>query len=475
MGNTLTVKGSYVGNNGAIVLNTVMNDDNSPSDRLVLDGGRASGNTALVVKRAGGNGAQTNKGILLVDARNGATTDQNAFSLSPSSDGYRQGVGTLAAGPYDYSLKRSGNGGVADSWYLTSAGNACTTNAALCPPPGQPAPQTGGQPASQTGGQPASQPQLRPEVGSYLQNRYAASSMLFHTLHERQGQAPGMIGKDLGESSDANGWVRVMGKVGSRTGADGMDISGTRYLIHAGSDLARFNVGEEGSFRVGAMAAYGNNSSRANNGVLGSRGSVDGFGAGVYGTWYGHRDILTGPYVDSWLMYGRFRNTVSGQGLPTERYNASSLTASLEAGYSFPLYENGNNRMFIEPQGQIIVSNYRAGDHTESTRTLVSGQSGSSVTTRLGVRVHGNVDDDHGMKQMRAFAEMNWWHGPASQSIAFDGIHVNDGLPANRFEAKVGLQGNVTKAVSVWGSVGFEVGARNYAAGTVQVGTKYSW
>jgi outer membrane autotransporter protein len=206
---------------------------------------------------------------------------------------------------------------------------------------------------------------------------------------------------------------------------------------------------------------------------------VDGYSAGVYGTWYGNKDILSGPYVDTWVMYGAFNNKVNGQGLPTESYKSSNVAASLETGYSFPIYENqgekGGTRMFIEPQAQVIVSNYSAGDHTEQNGTVVSGQSGSSVTTRVGVRLHGNVQDDAGMKQMRPFAEVNWWHGPGSQSIAFDGITVNDGLPSNRLEGKVGLQGNVTQHVSVWGSVGFEAGAHDYTAGKAQVGMKYSW
>jgi len=172
--------------------------------------------------------------------------------------------------------------------------------------------------------------------------------------------------------------------------------------------------------------------------------------------------------------------SLAGSGFPDghrqislEKYDNS------EGGYSFPIYENrtenGGTRMFIEPQAQVIVSNYSAGDHTEHNGTVVSGMSGSSVTTRVGVRLHGNVQDDHGMKQMRPFAEVNWWHGPGSQSIAFDGITVNDGLPSNRLEGKVGLQGNVTQHVSVWGSIGFEAGAHDYTAGKAQVGMKYSW
>ncbi len=479
VGNQLVVKGDYVGNNGQVILGTVKGDDSSATDKLVIDGGRASGNTALVIKHAGGNGAQTNQGIRLVETRNGATTDTTAFNLSAASDGYRAGVGTIAAGPYDYSLKRGGNGGVINDWYLSSVGTTCDTNSKLCPQP--PVPPTPGPTPDPTPinpdviPAPDPAPSYRPEVGSYLNNRLFAQTMQFHTLHERQSQAPGLVGKDLSQSSDANAWVRVVGKTSNRAGAGSMDLSDTSYLVHAGGDVLRFSDGGDGSIRIGAMGAYGSSNNRADNGNLTSRGTVDGYNLGVYGTWYGNNDILSGPYVDSWVMYGKFNNKVNGQGLPTESYKSSNLAASLEAGYSFPIYSSGNTRMYIEPQGQVIVSDYRADNHTEQNGTVVSGQSGTSVTTRLGVRLHGDVLDDAGMKQMRPFAEVNWWHGPGSQSVMFDGVTVRDGLPANRIEGKVGLQGNLTKAVSVWGAVGFEAGANDYTAGKAQVGIKYSW
>ncbi|MCU7707522.1 autotransporter outer membrane beta-barrel domain-containing protein, partial [Streptomyces albidoflavus] len=49
---TLTVN-DYIGN-GTMVFNTHLGDDTSPSDRLVIDGGTASGRTAVRVLNAGG-------------------------------------------------------------------------------------------------------------------------------------------------------------------------------------------------------------------------------------------------------------------------------------------------------------------------------------------------------------------------------------------------------------------------------------
>ena len=59
-----------------LALNTFLAGDDSPSDRLVINGGTATGNTGIVVTNAGGPGAVTaGDGILVVDTTNGGTTD----------------------------------------------------------------------------------------------------------------------------------------------------------------------------------------------------------------------------------------------------------------------------------------------------------------------------------------------------------------------------------------------------------------
>lgn len=483
VGNTLTVKGDYVGQNGQVVLNTVMGDDHSATDKVVLDGGHASGDTALVIKHAGGNGAQTTQGIRVVETVNGALTDATAFRLSSTSDGYRQGAGTIAAGAYDYSLLRGGNGGTVNDWYLSSVSpvtplqpdNGSTDNSGSTPD-NTPTQDNSVTPPDVTPA-PAAHPVYRPEVGAYLDNRAAAMTMQFHTLHDRQGQAPGVMGATgaAGEPVDANSWVRIQGTVGEHDIAQGLHSTDTSYLLHMGSDVARFSDGGNGSMRVGVMAQYGSVSGSTDNGTLNAKSSVSGYSGGVYGTWYGHRDMQTGPYVDTWLMYGAFNNHVTGAGLPTESYHSQNVAASLEGGYAFRIFDTPNVKEYLEPEAQVIYSNYRAKDHTEAGGTVVSGQSASGVTTRLGVRLHGDIVDEVKQTQMRPFAELNWWHGPSAQSMSFDGTVVRDALPANRGEFKIGLQGNVTKNLSVWGSVGVESNMTSYTEGRAQMGLKYGW
>jgi outer membrane autotransporter protein len=472
-GNTLVVNGDYVGNNGSLVIRTYMGDDSSPTDKLVISEGNGSGSTSVIVKSAGGSGAATTEGIRVVETQNGATTEIDAFALDPSSDGYRQGRGTLAAGAYDYSLARGGNNGVADDWYLVAASEQ---------PQEQPQPVIDAEAEANNPATPATPaapaavtPKYRPEVGAYMNNKLFATTMSMHTLRDRQGQEPDTEAVAEGRPGDRSAWGRVAGSTTSRDGAGGLHSKDNSVLVHVGSDVYRFSDGGDGSVRIGLMGAYGHSNNTSNNGDIGARGTVNGYNAGLYGTWYGHRDILTGPYVDTWLTYGHYANTVKGDGLAAESYGSQTISGSVEGGYAFQLYDNGRNRLFVIPQAQVILQRYSAGSHTEYTGTTVSGQSQTGATTRLGVRFHGDLKGESGHAQTRPFVEVNWLHGPSSQTILFNGVAVNEGLPANRVEGKVGVQGKVGKRTNVFGHVGVEAGSQGYTAGKAQVGVKHSW
>ena len=109
---TLTTQ-NYAGLGGTLGLNTYLGSDGSPSDRLVISGGSATGNTIVRVTNAGGPGAETTgDGIQVVSAINGAMTSASAFSLP---------AGELRAGAFDYDLFRGGAGGSRpNDWFLRS-------------------------------------------------------------------------------------------------------------------------------------------------------------------------------------------------------------------------------------------------------------------------------------------------------------------------------------------------------------------
>ena len=96
---TVLTTTSYIGAGGTIAMNTFLGGDGSPSDRLVINGGSASGNSFLRITNAGGPGAETvANGIPVVQAINGGTTTPGAFALA----------GEVRGGAFDYRLFRGG-------------------------------------------------------------------------------------------------------------------------------------------------------------------------------------------------------------------------------------------------------------------------------------------------------------------------------------------------------------------------------
>lgn len=97
--------GVLLADSGAAVSGMAQNN----ADRLVIDGGRATGKTILNLVNAGNSAsglATSGKGIQVVEAINGATTEEGAFV-----QGNR-----LQAGAFNYSLNRDSG----ESWYLRS-------------------------------------------------------------------------------------------------------------------------------------------------------------------------------------------------------------------------------------------------------------------------------------------------------------------------------------------------------------------
>ncbi|MCA8238730.1 autotransporter family protein [Burkholderia cenocepacia] len=474
----LVVTGDYAARNGKLILHTTLKDDASPTDRLVIDGGHASGDTGIVVKRTGGDGAPTTVGIPLVETRNGGTTDASAFTLDAASDGYRNGFGTLSAGGYDYMLKRGGDGGQAEDWYLVSA--------AKPQPPVPPGPVDPVKPDPPVGPEEIKPPPraAAPEPDAYLANADAASMMAIHTLHQREDAS---LRTSTSTSTNVTGpldgavWLRAEGQMTSMSGGN-RSVSGNGRLIHAGADLFRFDDGRGGSVRVGAMGMYGSQTNWSTrplwNPLEGrvtdatARGSVAGYNVGVYGTWYGNRDILTGPYVDAWFMYGAYANSVGGS-LATDSYRSRTVTGSVETGYSLRFYEQGDTRFFLEPEAQLVVSDYRADAHGTAAGRL-DGQGATDVLTRLGVRVHGVTAMPHG-RELRPFMEANWWHGPGSRSLTLDRNAFSFNVPRDRIAVRIGATGQLGRQFSISASFGAEGNLSDYSVITGQLAAKYRW
>ncbi|MCP2002244.1 UNVERIFIED_ORG: outer membrane autotransporter protein [Buttiauxella agrestis ATCC 33320] len=452
-GRTLTAN-NWNGQGGTLVLNTVLGGDNSVTDKLLVNG-NTSGNTFMKVNNAGGSGAQTVEGIRVVEVKG-------------QSDGTFTKSGRIVAGAYDYSLVKKG----AD-WFLTSLDTTAK------PPepakPGEPSPEP----------EKKGQPTVRPEAAAYTANLAAANTMFITSLHDRLGETQ-YTDALTGEQKVTSMWLRQLGGQNRWKDSSGqIETQSNRYVTQLGGDIAQWSPDGLQRLHLGVMAGYGTSSSKSRSNVTGYRaeGSVDGYSAGLYATWYQNDETRQGAYVDSWAQYGWFNNDVNGQDIKGESYKSSGITASLEMGYTHKLGEFAGsqgslNEWFIQPQAQAIWMGVEADDHRESNGTRVNGEGDGNVQTRLGVRTylkgHNKIDDGKG-RTFQPFVEVNWIHNTQSFGTRMDGVSLTQSGARNIGEIKTGVEGQLNSRLNLWGNVGVQVGDKGYSDASAMVGVKYSF
>ncbi|WP_159834166.1 autotransporter outer membrane beta-barrel domain-containing protein [Burkholderia sp. 8Y] len=421
----LTVNGDYASNNGLLALSTVLAGDGSATDRLVVRGD-TSGQTRVKVTNAGGTGAATRSGIPIVQV-----------------DGQSNGVfkldGRVVAGPYEYVLQQGGG-----DWYLRSLSDA-----------------------------PAPAP--RPEPGAYLGNQQAAASMFMLTLHDRAGFADPLTAQPEG-SGTSTAWARTRGAhVDSEAASGRIGESTDTAIVQAGIDVLNHVRGGQ-RWQIGVMAGYGSSTTDAStrNKSAQARGNTNGLSGGLYATWRGSAYSLAGPYVDTWLQYGHFDNSVKGDSLAGENYASRVWSGSVEGGWPLPLVQTSTGPVLLEPQLQVVYTNYHADDHTESSGTEVSTANGGNWTTRLGMRLF-HAPGSAAAPAWMPFLEVNWLHDTRVASAAFNGFNVSQDGPKNRIEAKIGAQGSIGRQWRVWGNLGYQQGAGSYHAYEGLLGARYVW
>ncbi|MDN0092777.1 autotransporter outer membrane beta-barrel domain-containing protein [Yersinia rohdei] len=444
-GTLLTISGDYIGNDGVINFNSVLNNDTSVTDKLVVNG-NTSGVTRVGVTNLGGSGATTLNGIELIEV-NGLSAGEFVKQ------------GRIVAGAYDYSLVR-GIGANASNWYLANTEIA--------------APSTG------TTGSPLMI--QRPEAGSYATNLAAANNMFVTSLNDRMGETQ-YIDVLTGEHKTTSMWLRNEGGHNrSRDTENQLNTQANRYVLQLGGDIAQWSSNTTDRFHLGLMAGYANSKSTTVSQITGysAKGSVDGYSTGVYGTWYANEAEKSGLYVDSWAQYSWFNNTVNGQDLEVEEYKAKGVTASLESGYTVKIGENAakNATYFIQPKAQVTWMGVKSDDYQESNGTHIAGEGDGNIQTRLGVKafMNGYSAQDKGKGRVfQPFVEANWVHNTKDFGTIMDNVTVKQAGAANIAELKVGVEGQINKNVNLWGNVGQQVGNKGYSDTAVILGVKYNF
>lgn len=460
---------TLAGNGGVIELWTELQDDNSRTDQLIVRK-EATGTTRLRIKRFDDemdDGAQTKVGIKVVSADSGtatntAKTSATAFTLDSGSTGYRaSATPSLATGLYDYYLVKGGKGGEAESWYLNSVASPIDPIDPVDPvDPIDPV-----DPVDPVNPGPEEPTSYRPEIDAYFANRQMAISTQRHGWQERQeARGPGRTT-----------WARLVHKQERFDNQFGNQRKMDNTLIHFGSDVWQTTYANKSQLSVGVMALFSDGKSKTHNERLKAEGKVQGYNIGLYATWQEKpAQPEEGAYVDSWLMQGWFRNKVKGEGLGEEKYNSRALSASLEGGYGLLLADKGSTRYYLQPQAQIVWSNFNANDVHEQTQTLVHKQNMNSTAYRLGVRLKADIEGSKGL-QMSPFAEVNYWRMPRISHMSFNDKSVGDPMPKHVVATTLGLNAQLSKSTSAFGRVSYMMGSEKYRESNFQLGLRYAW
>ena len=492
VGTVLTTP-SYIGIGGTIRLNTFLGADGSPSDKLVINGGSAIGNSFLHIINAGGPGAETvGNGIAVVQAINGGITAPGAFALA----------GEVRGGAFDYDLFRGGlSGGSPNDWFLRSTFVIGPPIEPIGPPPILPPnPPTGPLP-------PGVFPIIGPEIATYGVVQPIARQLgmtTLGTLHERVGDT--LLGADTGAPCPSDGdtrdtsagktqhdclyagwWGRVLGQqinnhylafadprasgqlLGFQSGIDlwrGEWIPGHRDA--AGIYFAYANAGVDATGLVtnAAMSGY----------VLSKTGSLnlDAWSGGAYWTHYGPN----GWYLDAVAQVTRYGGVASTQfaSLPTTGFG---FLSSLEAGYPIALPRLGPG-FVLEPEAQIVWQRVSFDDANDGPGEVALGTT-SGASGRIGLRGRWTIVSDSGQVWQPYVNADLWRDWGAQATTVFSGADL---VPLLEQTTRLQLGGGVSVRMNASASFyahadyqfavgGTDGGQRNGIGGAA--GMRYTW
>ncbi len=450
---TLTTT-NYVGNGGTLRLNTFLGDDSAPSDKLVIQGGSATGRSGLDIRNTTGAGDITSgNGILVVEAHSSTTTD--AFALT----------GPVLAGPYEYTLHRASlDTSGPENWYLRSTID-CAAPGAPTPPCPEPDPDPPGPPVPPVPPNPT--PNYRDEVSLYTAIAPLAllySRAVLDTLHERVGEETHLRGRsELQDDNGPNGsWMRIIALDGERDGArhgiygDGPNYNYDFLGLQIGLDLYNRQHSNDHRDIAGAYFAAGVGNAEPDhfNGNAAGSDHLSGTSLAGYWTHFGPSDW----YLDGILQATYYRISAEpDRDLPSMKTNGWGIASSLEGGYPFQL----SGQWVIEPQAQLVYQ-WIDLDDSHDLAADVRFEEVESLASRLGVRVAKTWSDNTAPQRMfTAWGRLSAWYEalgePETRFSSNSGyIPFQSDLSGGWSEAKLGVTGELRRNLFLYGSVGYE-------------------
>jgi len=444
------VTGNYQGARGsAIVLDAQFDGDDSASDQLHIRGD-TRGQSILVIEPTGGAGAQTVRGIRLI---------QVDGSSGPES--FVWDVGTLQVGNYQYVLKR-GSAEDPNDWFLVS-------HVAL--------PVEDGTTPALGGGLPL----WRPAIGTYSVVRSLNADTAFlktGTLHQRQGHE---TATDRPRSA-GTAWGRYLGQNLNARGQDRFSYRNRTRGFQVGRDLDIRASVPDGRQHVGFLAHYAEDLARAwdhlrrEAGLESETGRIRSasVGAGAYRTTHN----ADGSYSDWVVHVNRIDN----------RFNDSLGEAAQQPGWQLvisqeiahPWWQQGLWSMQWHAQWLLLHTRYGAFEDAHSRlpaqsfdalrgrlglhlRKHHAASSNTSASSGSGLQFHGTAHLVHDLLKTRGMALIG--HG----SDRLD--RATESFDQTYLELGVGAQLNLPSDSWLWTDARYEWGLRNRkSTGRVSLG-----
>ncbi|HFI1945392.1 TPA: autotransporter outer membrane beta-barrel domain-containing protein [Yersinia enterocolitica] len=319
------------------------------------------------------------------------------------------------------------------------------------------------------------QPVYRPENGSYIANLSMARNLFTSDLDNRSGNYKY---KDAatGEWRTSSMWIQTQGgiKQFGKT-VDQLNIKGKYYSVQLGGDVAKWDVGTQGSGRIGMLAGMGKATNHSKSNITGyySNGSVNGYNLGVYATWLTDQQNKTGLYIDTLAQYSWFNNAVNGQELAEEKYKSSGFTSSIESGYTFNIGSTEQLSYFIQPNAKITWVGINAQTHTATNKDIINYTNRGQLITRIGAKTYLQTTNNS-EQQFMPFIAVNWLHQNHNTGTQLSGQGVENGSK-NSAEFKIGVESKIDQRLHAWANINHQIGNYNTNDTNALVGIKYAF
>ena len=241
-----------------------------------------------------------------------------------------------------------------------------------------------------------------------------------------------------------------------------------------GGDAIVYSSNEQNKVSLGLMGGYGRANGSTHNRISGhsSRHETEGYGIGIYASYQQDADAQSGLYVDSRLLWNDFNNKVSGDGLPTEKYDSKGITAAVELGYKWDIASKGNVQYVLQPHVELMYQNVLADDFTEKNGTKVRFDDGGGLQTTLGMRAEAHIQTSD-QSAITPYVEANWVHNSKDYQVYLNDVVSDLNHKGGAGEIKVGLQGDITPSLSVNAEANYLGGSNDYKELGGSLGVKY--